>query len=358
MSNPDNILVIRLSSLGDVLMSIPAVVAIRNAYADARITWLVEGSVSELLKCQGFVDDVIEFPRHSIARAIKKSDPVRAMGELGKFVERLRRDEYDIVADFHGIIKSALFSRFARGKRRVGFGKVYAKEMSHFFYGERAGAGDKRIHKVERNMLLARYLGADEKIPVPGLVVPVEAETYVDKFFSEARISAPVFAVNPFSSSGSSYKRWDIERYGALIKKIQDEMRVQVLVLWGPGEREEAERLADISGGTAQLACPTSVPQLLALLRKVDMYIGGDTGVMHLATFAGTPVVAVFGPTDVKVNAPYGRDNVVVRKELPCSPCKNRDCSDRKCVEAISVEEVFDAVAKMQERAEAEKLRS
>ena len=347
MSNLDNILVIRLSSLGDVLMCIPAVMAIRNAHADARITWLAEGSVSELLKRQDFVDDVIEFPRHSIMRAIKKSDPVRAMTELGRFVKSLREIEYDIVADFHGIIKSALFSRLAHGKRRVGFGNAYAKEMSHLFYGERASAGDKRIHKVERNMLLARYLGADEKIPTPGLVVPNEAETYVDKFFSEAGISAPIFAVNPFSSSGSAYKRWDIERYGALIKKITGEIRAKVLVLWGPGEKKEAERLVEIAGGGAHLACQTSVPQLLALLKKVDMYIGGDTGVMHLAALAGTPVTAIFGPTDVKVNAPYGDNSVVVRKELPCSPCKNKDCSDRKCVETVSVEEVFGAVKQM-----------
>jgi heptosyltransferase I len=348
MLGPDNILVIRLSSLGDVLMSIPAVVAIRNTYVDARISWLVEGSVGELLKCQDFVDDVIEFPRQKIVKAIGKSDPVWAMRELSGFVKKLRGIEYDIIADFHGIIKSAIFSRLARGKRRIGFGKAYAKEMSHLFYEERVSSGDKRIHKVERNMLLARYLGADEKIPVPILVAPVEAEEYVDDFLSGAGVSSPVFAVNPFSSSGSAYKRWDIRQYGALIRKIKGEMGHEVIILWGPGEREEAERLNQIAGGSAKLACPTSVPQLLALLKNVDMYIGGDTGVMHLAAFAGTPVVAVFGPTDVKVNAPYGGNSTVVRKELPCSPCKNKDCSDRKCVEAISVEEVFDAVAKIQ----------
>jgi heptosyltransferase I len=350
MLNPNNILVIRLSSLGDVLMSIPAVVAIRNTYADARISWLVEGSVSELLSYQGFVDEVIEFPRQDIVRAVRKSDPVRAIQELNRFLKRLRSVEYGIIADFHGIIKSAIFARIARGVRRVGFGKTYAKEESHLFYGETVSSDDKRVHKVERNMLIARYLGADEKIPEPGLLVPTEVEDYVDKFFIEAGISTPVFAVNPFSSSGSTYKRWDIKKYGALIKKIGDEIGARVLILWGPGEKEEAERLNEISGGKAQLACPTNVPQLFALLRRVDMYIGGDTGVMHLAAFAGTPVVAIFGPTDVKVNAPYGRNSAVVRKDLPCSPCKNKECSERKCVETISVEEVFDAAAETYKR--------
>ncbi len=339
-----------MSSLGDVLMSIPAVVAIRNTFTDARISWVVEGSVSQLLSCQDFVDDVIEFPRHSIARAIRKSDPVRALKELGAFLRRLRGVEYDVIADFHGIIKSAAISMFARGVRRIGFGRIYAKEKSHLFYGETVNGSDKRIHKVERNMLLARYLGASADVPETRLLVPPEAEAYIDAFFSEAAISGPVFVINPFSSKGSAYKRWHMEQYGALIKRIVDEIHATVLILWGPDEKRDAERLRQMSGNNGILACPTNVPQLLALLKKVDMYIGGDTGVMHLAVFAGRPVVALFGPTDVSINAPYGKNNVVVRNEIACSPCKNKDCTDRKCIEDITVDDVFSAVATMHEK--------
>ncbi|MCX5812805.1 MAG: glycosyltransferase family 9 protein [Proteobacteria bacterium] len=328
-------------------MSIPAVIAIRNTYSDARICWLVEGSVSRFLSYQDFVDDVIEFPRHSIVRAIKKSDPIRAIKEINAFLKRLRKVEYDIIADFHGIIKSAIFAKIARGARRIGFGKIYAKEKSHLFYGEAVTAGNNRIHKVERNMLIAHYLGAGKEIPEVKLVVPSEMEKYIDSFFSEADLSGAVFAVNPFSSSGSAYKRWNIKHYGALIKKISNEIGGHVLILWGPGEKKEAEHLRQISGDGALLSCSTDVPQLFALLKKVDMYIGGDTGVMHLAAFAGRPVVAIFGPTDVNINAPFGQNNIIVRKDLPCSPCKNKKCQNRKCVESITVDEVFEAVVKM-----------
>lgn len=328
-------------------MSIPAVIAIRNAYGDARIFWLVEGSVSRFLSYQGFIDGVIEFPRHSIVRAIKKSEPVRAMKEINVFLKRLRQVDYDIIADFHGIIKSAILSKIAIGTRRIGFGKVYAKEKSHLFYSETVKSDNNKIHKVERNMLIARYLGAGKEIPEVKLVVPSETDRYIDNFLSEKGISKPVFAVNPFSSSGSAYKRWNIRHYGVLIKKINDEMGGHVLILWGPGEKKEAEYLRHISGNGALLSCPTDVPQLFALMKKVDMYIGGDTGVMHLAAFADTPVVAIFGPTDVSINAPYGQNNIIVRKDLPCSPCKNKKCDDRKCVEGITVDEVFKAVVKM-----------
>ncbi len=96
-----------------------------------------------------------------------------------------------------------------------------------------------------------------------------------------------------------------------------------------------------MSGDGAYLACPTNIPQLFALLRKVRIYIGGDTGVMHLAAAAGHQVIAIFGPTDFKINAPYGREHTVIREDVPCSPCKKRDCSDRQCLAPITVEKVF-----------------
>jgi len=350
MSNLNNILVIRLSSLGDVLMSIPAVVAIRNTFPNARISWLVEGSVSELIASQGFVDNTIEFPRHGIVRAIKKSDPVRVFNETNVFIKRLRKERYDIIADFHGIIKSAILSLIARGERRIGFGKIYAKEKSHLFYREHVTGDDRRLHKVERNMLIARYLGVNGNAPEINLAVPYDAESYIEDFFLQTCIDAPVFAVNPFSSRGSLFKRWNIKRYGELIKRICNEIGAKVIILWGPGEKKEAEHLKMLAGDRAFLACPTSVPQLYALLKRVDMYIGGDTGVMHLAVFAGKPVVAIFGPTDIGINAPYGENHILVRKDLPCSPCKNKNCEDRRCLDNITVDEAFEAVSRMTER--------
>lgn len=325
-------------------MSIPAVVAIRNTFGDARISWLVEGSVSQLLTCQDFIDNVIEFPRHSIVRAFKKSDPIRGIREIKTFIKKLRGINYDIIADFHGIIKSALLSILAKGDRRIGFGKIYAKERSHLFYGETVTANNKRIHKVERNMLIARHLGANGNIPQVSLTVPAHFDAYIDDFFSKAGLTGPVFAVNPFSSSGSIFKRWDLKQYEEIIKKIYDAIGAQVIILWGPGEKKDAEHLRKMVGDRAILSCPTNVPQLFSLLERIDMYIGGDSGVMHLAAFAGCPMVAIFGPTDVNINAPYSKNCTIVRKDLSCSPCKNKNCRNRKCLTDITAEEVFKAV--------------
>ena len=133
MSDPDKILVIRLSSLGDVLMTIPAVRAIKDAYPRAHLTWLVEGSVGELLAHQGFIDEVIRFPRGAIQRSMRAGNLGAAMREIGPFVGKLRETEYDLVLDFHGLMKSAIFTNLVRGKRKVGPDKTYAKEGSHLF---------------------------------------------------------------------------------------------------------------------------------------------------------------------------------------------------------------------------------
>jgi heptosyltransferase I len=350
MSSLSDILVIRLSSLGDVLMSIPAVKAIRNAHKEARISWLVEGPVGELLSYQEFIDRVIPFPRRNMVGAMKQSDLRKLFTETSGFMRELKQEEYDVIVDFHGIIKSAILSVLAPGAKRVGFSKAYAKEQSHLFYHEKIGHADKRMHKVERNMLLASHLGADRAVPEVHLTVPGHVTGYIEDFLVREGIKAPIIAVNPFSSKGSAFKRWDIGRYSEVIRRIRDEIQGQVIILWGPGEEMEARSLMDTAGRGVYLSCPTDVSQLFALLRKSDMYIGGDTGVMHLAACARTPIVAIFGPTDHRINGPYGTRRLLLRKELACSPCKNKTCQQRRCLDEITVDEVFGAVSEMYDR--------
>jgi ADP-heptose:LPS heptosyltransferase len=193
-------------------------------------------------------------------------------------------------------------------------------------------------------MLLARRLGANGAVPALQLVTPGHADEYIQDYLRREGLLSPLFAVNPFSSKGSTYKRWGLDRYGDLIGRLGMATGARSIILWGPGEEEEARELQRLAGEYAVLACPTTVAQLAALLRKMDMYIGGDTGVMHLAAFSGIPVVALFGPTDRRINGPYGPIHRIVRKDVPCSPCKNKTCPDRQCLSGISVDEVLEAV--------------
>jgi heptosyltransferase I len=348
MQNPSNILAIRLSSLGDVLMTAPAIKAIKEALPESRISWLVEGPVADLLADQDFIDCVVRFPRSSITSALRTGNFMTAGKKAWEFTKELRNVRYEVVVDFHGIMKSGLLSVLTRGKTVIGFDRTFAKEGSWLVYGKRVG-GRKRSHKVERNMLLARELGANGAVPKITLNVSPSADRDISRFLSESGIDAPIVAVNPFCSKGSEFKRWGLENYAALIHRIHTELPVTAMIVWGPGEEEEAKRLEMMAGGRSRMICRTDVAQLYAFLKRADLYVGGDTGGMHLAAFAGVPVVALFGPTDVMVNAPWGDKTRVVRKNVDCSPCRDKSCAERICLNTLTVDEAFEAVAEMWE---------
>lgn len=324
-------------------MTMPAVQSIKKAFPSARLSWLVEGGVGELLSHQPFIDRVIEFPRRRIENAWKKGNPFSAIKELSAFARALRAEEYDAVVDFHGIVKSALLTRWARTDRRIGFDRTFAKEASWLAYDERVGGHDKRLHKVRRNMLLSAHLGAQDASGFD-LAAPPDSDVYVDRFLSENRIGEPFFIVNPFCSKGSEFKRWELANYGELVRRVGEKMGSPMVILWGPGEEAEARRLEELAQGKAVCAWPTTVCQALALIKRAALYVGGDTGMMHLAALARLPVVAIFGPTDHLVNGPYGEGHTIVRADLPCSPCRDKKCTSRLCLTSITVDEVFGAV--------------
>jgi heptosyltransferase-1 len=350
MPHLHEILVVRLTSLGDVLMSLPAVKALKEGSPDVSVSWLVEGSVAELLSHQNFVDHVIRFPRDLIVRSLKGGSSLQALSHLGAFLGKLRARKYDALVDFHGILKSALLDRVVRVKKRIGFGRTFAKEGSWLAYDERINGADKSLHKVERNMLLVRHLGINEAIPQVDLVAPPGAQAYVDDLLTEHGIRPPIIALFPFCSKGSAFKRWDLANYAELLKRMRESIAATVLILWGPGEEEEAKRLRDMAGTGVVLPANLGVAQLCALLKRADMYVGGDTGIMHLAAFSGVPVLAIFGPTDPRVNAPFGPMHKIVRQELPCSPCRDKDCKERTCLASITPEAVFEEAKHMWDR--------
>lgn len=352
MANPGSILIIRLSSLGDVLMSVPAVRALRQRFPGAHISWLAEGSVTGILAHQDFIDEVLFFPRAALTKHLKAGHLATTGYILHDFLKNLRKREYDCILDLHGIAKSVALMKLARGKRRIGFDRTFAKDMSHLFYSEKVEGVEKRIHKVERNMLAARYLGCADPPGDTPLLVHDSARAYIDDFLRSHSIISPVIAVNPFASRDSAFKRWPLERYADLIGMIRQERMGSVVIIWGPGEREEAQRLAAMVGDGARLACQTDIAQLYALLARSAVYIGGDTGTTHLASAAGVPVLSLFGPTDFIINRPYSNRSVILRKDLSCSPCKRKDCRTRECMMAISPDEVFAALRKIPLRTE------
>ena len=340
--NMENILVIRLSALGDVVRTVPAVVSLSEAYPDAGITWVTEELGASFLRGHPAIEKVMVFPKS-----------LTAVGRMASFVKELRAREYDVVADFHGLLKSALICRAARAKRKVGYIRAGTKERSQFAYTETVSVPEGKLCRYTRNMTMAEYLGGKDPNPANLLHGPDPVPEELSAFVEGLPGDGPIFAIHQGTKPRATYKRWPGDRYAALADELVRKHGGRVILTWAPEEREQVEAIAAAAKEKIHLAPRTTTPlELGYLLSRSDMYIGSDTGAAHIATIAGTPVLAIFGPTDPVENepGPYSPHEIVMRN-VDCSPCRDMRCSRRTCMEAVEVEDVLAGVERLLERA-------
>ncbi|MBN2809424.1 MAG: glycosyltransferase family 9 protein [Deltaproteobacteria bacterium] len=348
-----NILVIRLSAIGDVLRTLPAINAWRRYNPEAQFTWLVEPAAASLLEGHAALDRVLVFER-GLFRGWLRS-PRRlgtALRKLFTLLLELRSAKFELAVDFHGIFKSGLLARLSGAPVRVGFARPAAKEGSHFFYTLHFRPSDPELNRVDRALALAAFLGVELAGPViyqlP--VGPAHQQRARESLaaFAEFPNSGPLIALHPGSSKKTAYKRWHQNGYVGLINALVENLGARVVLTWGPGERETVELIAGNLRVPVVVARKTvSLLDLAAIFAACDLYIGGDTGPMHLAVAMGTPVVAIFGPTHPQINAPCGASYRIVRHPLHCSPCRKRSCRTRLCLEAIGWRRVYAEVQEL-----------
>ncbi len=339
----DRILVIRLGALGDVVRTLPAVSALRGAYPGAHLTWLVERAASGILASQPWIDEVLVFPRETLRDALRRARGVTLVRELSAFIRALRDSRYDLVLDFHAILKSGLLSRASGAPLRASYAPPFGRELAWIFANARVRIEPRRGSRFERNAALVRFLGVEAD--------PAEAPLRIDPG-AVARVAAalgdgpPPMLVHPGSSPGTPYKRWLPSGYAAVIRALAEERGIATLVSAGPdaAERETAAEVVRLAGGAARPAPETvSLQELAALFARCRLYVGGDTGPMHIASLVGTPVVQILGPTDPIENQPWSQTpSRSVRAGIDCSPCR-RGCAEARCMRAVSPEQVLDA---------------
>lgn len=326
---------IRLGALGDVVRTLPAVSMLRRGWPGAHVAWLVEASAAGALDGQPWVDEVIVFPREALVAALRAGRPLAAARRLARFLRELRARRFELVIDFHSILKSGLLS-FASGARvRAGYAPPFGREGSHRFATLRARLAPAKASRFDRNRALVRFLGVQAAPDArPFRVDPAARRTMDVALGGDV---APV-VLHPGSSPGTPYKRWAPERYGELASALQKECGVECVVTRGRGDEELrlARAVVDASSGAARLAPETrSLQELAALLASARLYVGGDTGPMHVASLVGTPVVQILGPTDPVENAPWSETpSRSVRVPVPCSPCR-RGCEAVTCLRVV-----------------------
>jgi lipopolysaccharide heptosyltransferase I len=302
------LLVIRLSAFGDVIHTIPAVVALREALPELKIAWAVEPAYAQLVELVAGVKPIrVSLKKWSLARIREAVRSVRG---------------FDEAIDFQGLIKSALIARVSGASRRYGFARDVIREKPAAWFVNRPIAIDRSRHVVEWNLALARALA-----PAIAGVPKVDFSPFADDPSGKLRAFANRIVFLP--GAGRPEKQWPAERFAELARGLGG----GVLVACGPGEEPIGRAIG------AELAPPTTFRELAFLLRSARLVVGGDTGPLHLAAALGVPVAGLYGPTDPARNGPYGQSGNVVES-----------FSTTKSMQSISVDDVLRLVLKINSR--------
>jgi len=335
-----NILIIKLSAVGDVIHTLPALAALRKHYPKAHITWIVEEMSADLLKDHPLLDRVLISHRTSWIRDIKHGRIIWPCLEFITLVKALRDRRYDLVIDFHGLLKSSVIVLLSGGTRKLGYDSM--QEMSGLFLNEKIPE-DMGKHAVDRYLDFPCHLGARETKPKFLIPVREENRTRVEALLKEHQVDAATgfVAINPVALWKT--KLWEDEKFAELCDRISEELKAAI-VFTGGEKKESGEIQALMTRPSVNLGGETTLRDLACLYRSARLVITTDTGPMHLAAAVGTPVIALFGPTDPARTGPYGEGHTVIRREMSCSPCFRKKCDTRACMRGITVAEVFAAV--------------
>ena len=333
-----NILVIKMSALGDIIHALPTLHALRTLYPEARISWLVEPQFAAVLPDAPYIDEKIVFHKNTL----KKQGFFQKLKHLRTLGKSLKSRHFDLVIDLQGLAKSSLIALLSGCKNRIGYCEM--REGSAFISRPISGPHAKG-HIVERYLDVARYLGATvEKgvFPLP----PDFDETSVNTLLAEGAIDGPYAVL--FPGAGWLTKEWALDRYAQLAERLINE-GIHVVVSGGPPDREKGEKIKDRvnSDRLLDIVGRTDILDIFTLTRKALFCVGGDTGPLHMADAVGTPTVSLFGPSSWERAHPYGDLNTVIRTTAACSPCFKRKCPKTfVCMDSITVDDVFEACRK------------
>ncbi|MDQ5984380.1 MAG: Lipopolysaccharide heptosyltransferase 1 [Syntrophus sp. SKADARSKE-3] len=339
-----NILIVKLSAVGDVVHTLPALAALRQLYPRDHITWVIEEAAADLIIGHPDLDGVIVFNRKLWISGIRRGRLKVVGRDVKSFFKTLRDRPYDLVIDFHGLFKSAVVVAASGGRRKLGYDSL--QELSGLFYNEKIPE-DMGKHAVERYLDFLSYLGAEREEPSFHIPTSSKNTGYVTALLQEQGIdreTTPFVAVNPVALWDT--KLWDRRKFADLAARIVQECGLPVIFT---GSLKEKSYITDILGlipskSIVDLAGKTSLKDLACLYGMAELVITTDSGPMHIAAAMETPVVALFGPTDPDRTGPYGEGHTVVRSSVPCSPCFRKQCDPCRCMESIGVDNVFDAV--------------
>jgi len=346
-----NILIVKLSAIGDVIHTLPALNAIRKHYPHASITWLVEEDAAPLVQEHKALDRVLVSKRKRWLKALRSSSFLNTIKEIYGFIKALRDTRYDMILDFQALLKSGILIAIARGRRKIGFGKgLEHMEHSYIFLNERIPAVGMEIHALSRGMMLLHALGIPTNEVEYKLPVSDHDRKEIDKLMELHGINGvkSLIAINPVAKWET--KLWPNKKFAELADMLIDQFDIKIVFTGGIKDYSIIQAItSSMKRRAINFAGKTTLTELAALYEKAALVISTDTGPMHLAAAMGTPVVALFGPTAPWRTGPYGKGHQVISAGLECSPCFKRRCETTECMYQISMAQILEGVQKVLE---------
>lgn len=335
------ILIIKLGAVGDVIHALPVLETLRSCFPQAYIGWAVEEAAAPILEGNPALSELILLER-------KKLRGASGLAYFRRWLQTLRAKRFDAVLDLHNLFKSGLIGYASGAPMRIGFRKL--REGNFIFMNRWVKPAARHRHAVEKYLGLLEPLGIQETqwvVRFP-LVWNSRDEDWIERYWTQQGFGRDgskqetVVAVNPGAHWPS--KRWRPDRYAEVADRVVKDHRVRVMVLWGPGERPLADRIAQAMREKSMIAPETTLKQLMALINRCRLLITGDTGPLHIAAALGVPTVSLFGPSDPTRNGPYGRGHSIVRSPVPpATHWQKKEIGDH-WMKAIPVEAVVEAV--------------
>jgi len=332
----ERILLIKPSSLGDIVMALPALSALRRNFPRAKISWLIRPEFAPLIEGHPHLDEIILFDRRGLTGAWHRPQAFRGLMSL---IARLRKARFDVVLDLQGLFRTAALARLSGCKRR--FGPIWRREFAHYFYTTTIPPRREWVHVIDYYSKLieamgGRDLGVEFVLPEKPVAV-----TAARNLLSQYKIDFERYGVI-IPGSAQVSKCWPAERFAALADRLTSEHGLAVLATGSNSEAPMIEQIRRLAQHPiANLAGRTSLPELVEVLRQARLVVSNDTGPGHIAAALGRPLVMMFSWSNPLRVGPYGRSACVVARDTTSRGLAIKSRDPRHAIQNITFDEVY-----------------